>query len=103
MWTLCRRTLDPRGANRETTSAVEGAVGATREADGQKRPGSRSGRAACLVLLEGPPVTGRGDAHLSPEVEPQGRTRAETAILRDALHRVVRGLQPALGGQYPLL
>src|SRR5215212_1431675 len=62
-----------------------------------------SGRAACRVLLEGTSVAGRRHAHLPPEMEPKVRARAETAILRYALHRVVRGLQPTLGGQDPLI
>jgi hypothetical protein len=63
----------------------------------------KSGRAPCCVLLEGSSVAGRRHAYLPPEVEPKGRTRAETAILRDALYWVLRGLQPALGDQNPLV
>src|SRR5919112_515816 len=62
-----------------------------------------SGRAACRVLLEGASVAGRRHANLPPKMDPKGRARAGTAILRYALHRVVRGLQPALSGQDPLI
>ena len=63
----------------------------------------KSGQAACGVLLEGSSVTGRGHTHLPPEVQPKGCARAETTILRYALHRVLRGFQPALGSQDPLI
>src|SRR5215213_7221087 len=49
-------------------------------ADCRCQEGRRSGRAPCRVLLEGAPVTGGRYAHLPPEVQPEGRARAETAI-----------------------
>src|SRR5215218_2091128 len=64
---------------------------------------SESRRAACCLLPEGSSVAGRRHAHPPPEMQPKSCTRAETAILRYALHRVLRGFQPALSGQDPLV
>jgi hypothetical protein len=107
-------TLDVAGGRimHRTKPAGGARVGARRGGDGKDhRRSSRPGTTSCLawgsrasgLLLEGLSVAGRRHPHLAPEVQPQGRARAETAILRYALHGVLGGLQPALGGEDPLL
>ena len=50
---------------------------------------SASGRVAFRMPTKRLAIISRGDSHHPPEVEAEGGTSAETAILRDPLHRYV--------------